>query len=239
MKLTFHGTLSSTPYGNPRHSRQSMLEVAYGGRRLLIDCGSSWLGRLPFIDPVALLLTHAHDDHVGGLVRGAPCPVYAHAATWEKICRFPLHRRVLVTPQKPFFIAGIRLQAFALQHSPRAPAVGYRIQAGRSTVFYCPDVARIPDRDRVLRGVKLFIADGASVHRSLLRFEDGMLYGHASLFTQLQWCGEQRVPCMLASHCGEEIIENESRIVHQLQHRARKLHVKADIAHDGMTLKLP
>ena len=56
MKLTFHGTLSSIAQGNPRHAHQSLLEVAYGGRQLLIDCGSDWLGQLPIADPVALLL---------------------------------------------------------------------------------------------------------------------------------------------------------------------------------------
>jgi phosphoribosyl 1,2-cyclic phosphodiesterase len=239
MRLTFHGTLASIRPGNVRHARQSMLEVAYGGRRLLIDCGDDWRGRLPTADPVALLLTHAHDDHVGGLVNGMPCPVYAHAATWERIQAFPLRQQRVITPRKPFYVAGIRLTAFAVQHSPRAPTVGYRIQAGCSTVFYCPDVACIPDRHRVLRGVQLFIGDGTAVHHTLLRLEDGMLYGHAPLPNQLRWCAEEGVPRMLASHCGEEILGDERQVAHQLHNQARKLRIKADIAYDGMTLKLP
>ncbi len=238
MKLTFHGTLSSIAQGNPRHAHQSLLEVAYGGRQLLIDCGSDWLGQLPIADPVALLLTHAHPDHIGGLVCGAPCPIYAHAATMEIIAAFPLSRRVLITAREPFYVAGFRLEAFSLQHSPRAPAVGYRIQAGRSAIFYCPDVAAIPERHQALSGIQLYIGDGASYRQSLLRWEDDMLYGHAPLLDQLSWCAEEKVPRMLISHCGEEIIANENRIAHQLQSSARKLGIKAGIAYDSMTLEL-
>lgn len=239
MKLTFHGTLSSIEKRNDRHARQSLLEIAFGGRRLLIDCGSDWLGQLPLADPAALLLTHAHPDHIGGLVHGAPCPVYADAVTWEKIDTFPLSRRRLVTPRAPFYVAGIRCEAFALQHSPRAPAVGYRIQAGRSTIFYCPDVAAIPEQRQALSGVQIYIGDGASYCQSLLRIEDGMLYGHAPLPDQLRWCAQQRIPRMLVSHCGEEIIADEHRIAHQLQSRASKSGITASIAHDGMILHLP
>ncbi|ABA89953.1 metal-dependent hydrolase, beta-lactamase superfamily [Syntrophotalea carbinolica DSM 2380] len=239
MQLTFHGTLSSIANGNTRHARQSLLEIAYGGRRLLIDCGRDWLGGLPIIDPVALLLTHAHDDHSGGLACGAPCPVYAAASTWEKIADFPLHQKVCVPLQQPFYIAGIRIEAFALQHSPRAPAVGYRIQAGRSVVFYCPDVARIPSQRQALQGVQLYIGDGAAYRQSLLRVEDGRLCGHAPLSAQLQWCAEAKIPRMLATHCGAEIIANENQITRQLQTRAHRLGIQAGIAHDGMLLKLP
>lgn len=239
MQLTFHGTLSSIAKGNTRHARQSLLEIAYGGRRLLIDCGRDWLKGLPVIDPVALLLTHAHEDHSGGLARGAPCPVYAEAATWERITGFPLHQKVCIALQQPFHIAGIRLEAFALQHSPRAPAVGYRIQAGRSVVFYCPDVAFIPSQRRALRGVQLYIGDGAAFRQSLLRTEDGMLYGHAPLLAQLQWCAETKIPRMLVTHCGEEIIANENQVARQLQTWAHRLGIQTGIAYDSMILKLP
>lgn len=239
MQLIFHGTLSSIAQRNARHTRQSLLEVTFGGRRLLIDCGSDWLGRLPAFEPTALLLTHAHPDHIGGLVDGAVCPVYADAVTWEKIDSFPLPRRRLITARQPFYVAGIRCEAFALQHSPRAPAVGYRIQAGRSTIFYCPDVAVIPEQHQALAGAQIYIGDGASYRQSLLRWEDDMLYGHAPLRDQLRWCAEEKVPRMVISHCGEEIVADEVRVIHQLQGNARKLGIKVSIAHDGMILQLP
>lgn len=239
MRLTFHGTLSSIEKGNARHARQSLLEVAHGGRSLLIDCGGDWLEGLPVPDPIALLVTHAHPDHVGGLAHGAPCPVYADAASWERIDGYPLRRRVLIRPRHPFYVAGIRCEAFALQHSPRAPAVGYRLQAGRASVFYCPDVAAIPEPRRALGGVRLYIGDGASFAQPLLRLEHGMLYGHAPIPDQLQWCAEHRVPRMLVSHCGEEIVADENRIACRLRERARRVGVEAGIAYDGLTIRLP
>ena len=37
----------------------------------------------------------------------------------------------------------ISFEAFAVEHSLRAPAVGYRIRSGRITAFYVPDLAAI------------------------------------------------------------------------------------------------
>jgi hypothetical protein len=87
--------------------------------------------------------------------------------------------------------------------------------------------------------VQIYSGDGASHRNSLLRIEDGMLYGHAPLFDQLRWCAQQRVPRMLVSHCGKEIIADENRVAHQLQSNASKLGIQASIAYDGMTLLLP
>ena len=41
--------------------------------------GADWLHRIGEVSPTAIVLTHAHSDHVDGLRAGAPCPVYATA----------------------------------------------------------------------------------------------------------------------------------------------------------------
>jgi hypothetical protein len=42
--------------------------------------------------------------------------------------------------RKPERICGVAFEAFAVEHSLLAPAVGYRVSAGRACFFYVPDV---------------------------------------------------------------------------------------------------
>jgi hypothetical protein len=99
--------------------------------------------------------------------------------------------------------------------------------------------AAISEQHHALSDLQIYRGDGASHRNSLLRIEDGMLYGHAPLFDQLHWCAQQRVPRIVVSHCGKEIIADENRVAHQLQSNASKLGIQASIAYDGMTLLLP
>ena len=56
----------------------------------------------------------------------------------------------MVEPRTPFAIGGVRFEAFPVQHSLRAPAVGYRVSAGRSIFFYVPDLAAIDEQRDVV-----------------------------------------------------------------------------------------
>ncbi|MGH9341251.1 MAG: MBL fold metallo-hydrolase [Acidobacteriota bacterium] len=51
----------------------------------MIDCGEDWKGKLPEVSPVAVLLTHAHPDHSGGLMWNSESPVYATEETWKAL----------------------------------------------------------------------------------------------------------------------------------------------------------
>ena len=63
------------------------------------------------------------------------CPVYATKETWALIERFPIANRHTVEPRHPFRIGTISFEAFSVEHSLRAPAVGYRITAGTHSVL--------------------------------------------------------------------------------------------------------
>ena len=90
MELTFVGTRANIPLRNRRHRRHSVLKISMTGASVLIDCGSDWLSRLARLSPTAIVLTHAHPDHIGGLIHGAPCPVYAPADVWATMPRLDL-----------------------------------------------------------------------------------------------------------------------------------------------------
>ena len=243
MKVTFLGTRGYVKFKSTRHRMHTSTMVAHRGKRVVIDCGESWVGKITDLKPDAIVITHAHPDHAFGLKLGSPCPVYATAEAWKKIKKFPIQKefRRVVQPRRPERIEGITFEAFPVVHSVRAPAVGYRISAGKVALFYVPDVAWIPNRSRAFLGIRVYIGDGATITRPLIRHEkrDGQVIGHASIETQLGWCRKERVPEMIVIHCGSAIVGGNQRYVEtKLQGLGHKYGVTIEIAHDGMNLTL-
>jgi phosphoribosyl 1,2-cyclic phosphodiesterase len=202
---------------------------------VMIDCGADWTGKLQHVKPDALLLTHAHPDHAGGLKAGAPCPVYALAETWSRIPVGPISQKFVIEPGSPIQVCGIGVEAFGVDHSIRAPAVGYRLSAGQHSVFYVPDLVRIQDQARALRGIRLYIGDGASIKRPILRRRGTTLIGHTSIRAQLEWCRDEGVPRAIFSHCGSEIVTGGPLAVgQQVAALGRQAGVRASVACDGL-----
>ncbi|HEY8504329.1 MAG TPA: MBL fold metallo-hydrolase [Gemmataceae bacterium] len=240
MRLVFLGTRGEIEARTPRHGRHTALLIRHARRRVMIDCGADWAEAVRDVRPHAIVLTHAHPDHAWGLKGGAPCPVWATGACWEGIADFPIDRREHVNPREPFEVAGVRFEAFPVDHSLRAPAVGYRVAAPGGDFFYVPDVAWIPDRGAALGGVRLYIGDGATVTRSMVRRQDGKLFGHVPVRTQLTWCRKEGVPRAVFTHCGSEIVaaKDEDAVIVQIRELAAARGVEAEVAYDGMTLEV-
>lgn len=242
MKLTFLGTRGQIDARTGRHGRHTSAQVSYRGRTVMVDAGEDWLGRLDRVRPRAIVLTHGHPDHAWGLKEGASAPVWATAETWSAIGDYPIPggQRHTVEPRRPFEpVPDVTFEAFAVDHSIRAPAVGYRIAAGGVTIFYVPDVVYIHERDEALRGCSVYVGDGATMKRSLVRKMGDSLVGHAPVFTQLGWCQEEGVPRAIITHCGSEIVEGDERTLGaRLRAWANERHVEAEFAHDGMEVVL-
>jgi phosphoribosyl 1,2-cyclic phosphodiesterase len=240
MKLVFLGTRGYIGSTSRRHRRHSALLVTYRRRAVMIDCGEDWLGRLRAIAPRAVLVTHAHPDHAWGLRNGAPCPVYATRDAWLGMQAFPIPDRQMIEPRTPILVEGIVVEAFPVVHSLRAPAVGYRLQAGRARIFYVPDVVDIPDRAAALGGIDLYIGDGATVTRPMVRRRGEALFGHTTIGAQLGWCARAGVGRAAFTHCGSEIVKgDERRIAAVVRALGRAQGVEASIAHDALELTLP
>lgn len=223
-----------------RHRRHTALLIARDDARIMIDCGADWLKAFRRVAPTAIVLTHGHGDHAFGLAQGAPCPVYATKETWVLIDRFPLSDRKIVKARTPFHISGVRFEAFPVDHSLWAPAVGYRVSGDRATFFYVPDIAALRDQRAALRGIDLYVGDGATVVRSMVRKRDHILIGHAPIAAQLEWCGEEGVARAIFTHCGSGIVGGDGRkIAAQVRRLGAEEGVDASLAHDGMTLTLP
>jgi phosphoribosyl 1,2-cyclic phosphodiesterase len=240
VNLTFLGTRGEIDVRSRQHRRHSAALVQRGDARVMIDCGKDWLRRLRAVASTAIVLTHARSDHAWGLAEGAPCPVYATKVTWALIDRFPICDRREMPTQKSVMIAGVTFRACRVQHSIRAPAVGYLVSAKSGAMFYVPDVASLPHADKALRGIYVYIGDGATIKRSMVRRRGRTLIGHASIVAQLDWCRKAGVSRAIFTHCGSQIVQGDARRLDVLVQRLGRDHgIEACVARAGDRLLFP
>ena len=241
MKITFLGTRGYIESSTRLHKRHTSTLFSYHNTHILIDRGIDWLGQ-PYPKSLrAIFITHAHPDHAWGLQSGAPCEVYASRESWELMKDFTLiTQRQVVIPRKKIKIGEFIIEPFFEEHSIRCPALGYRITAGKHIIFYSGDVVFIPQYHEALQSVQLYIGDGASLIRPIIRkTKDGKLFGHAPISTQLTWCKKENVPRAIFTHCGSQIVEADGRSMGAKVRQLGKMHgIIASIAHDGMELIL-
>ena len=188
MKLTFLGTGTSTGVpeigcscevctsSDARDARlrsSAMLEA--GGAHILIDCGPDFrtqLLRAPFPKIDALLLTHKHYDHTGGIddlrpfCRGKEIPIFADRETEMQIhamypyCfgpkKYPGTANIslrTIDARTPFSIAGVDVVPVRVFHG-MFPILGYRF----GQLAYITDMSYIePSELEKLRGVEVLV----------------------------------------------------------------------------------
>jgi len=197
MKIRFLGTGTST--GNPEigcrcevctssdrrdwRFRSSVL-VEINGKRFLIDCGPDFRMQMLkvmetdyFTDLEAVLLTHEHYDHVGGLddlrafCRNGALPVYAEDYVAEAIRtrlsyvfkknKYPGIPNLTLIPitNQPFFVSGIEIIPIRLMHG-NLPIFGYRI----GNYAYLTDLKTIPEEEfEKLNGLDVLIINALRI----------------------------------------------------------------------------
>ena len=189
MKITFLGTGTST--GNPEigcscevctsrdprdwRLRASVL-VEVAGKQLLIDCGPDFryqMLRAKCVHLDAVLLTHEHYDHVGGLddlrpfSREKDVAIYTEANVVEAIkTRMPYVFRAHKYPGvpnlvlhtvglAPFEAAGIPIQPIRVMHA-KLPILGFRI----GDFAYLTDLKYLPEEEFAkLEGLEVLVID--------------------------------------------------------------------------------
>ena len=116
-------------------SQGNALVVEAGGTRLLLDCGfgitesAARLGRLGLEpgDLSAILVTHEHDDHIGGVARLArkyELPVYLTYGTLTALEgeRAVVAEITIIDSHTPFAIGDIEVRPYPVPHDAREPA---------------------------------------------------------------------------------------------------------------------
>jgi phosphoribosyl 1,2-cyclic phosphodiesterase len=239
MIITFLGTRGELDIRSRAHHRHSALALETREGIVMIDCGLDWSNAVWTLAPEGIVLTHAHEDHAGGLCRGSPCPVYGTAVTLAAIARFGIAEQRVVEHRAQFELAGLTFEAYPVEHSLRAPAVGYRVTSGSSSLFYVPDLVEIRDRAEALAGIELYVGDGASRTRGIIRARNGARIGHASIREQLGWCAAEGVARAIFTHCGSALVRGDGRtMAARVRSLGRAAGVEAAIARDGLRLEL-
>jgi hypothetical protein len=165
--------------------------------------------------------------------------VWATTETWKYIESYPLENRQMVQPRVPFQIADLTFEAFAVEHSIRCPAVSYRISAHNCVLHYAPDVVYIPEMEAALRGVHLYVGDGATMERPLVRRFGDKLVGHSAIRTQLTWCAKQGVRRAIFTHCGTQVVDGNGTVLsRKLRSMGKERGVEARFAYDGLAIHL-
>lgn len=192
MKITLLGT--GTSCGVPQigchcnvcsssdpHDRRMRCSALFqeGDTSILLDCGPDFREQMlaaRFDGPLhAVLITHEHYDHVGGIDDLRPfsylqdLPLYADAYSCQHLrerlpyClvenKYPgvpqlkLHETI---PGDVFQIGAMQVTALQVMHG-KLPILGYRI----GDVGYITDMTSVPDETReLLRGIRLLIVNG-------------------------------------------------------------------------------
>lgn len=237
MKITFLGTRGYIDSRTKRHFRHTSTLIEYYNKKIMIDCGIDWTEKVWKINPHAIVITHAHPDHAWGLKQGSPCTVYATQESLDLMKDYPIKKKHLMIPRKKIKICGTIFETFPVIHSIRAPAVGYRITAGKTTIFCAHDLISIDERHDALKNAKLYIGDGASIVRPLVRRKGNQIFGHTTVRAQLGWCQKEDVPKMFVTHCGSQIVEGGKDAEKRIQLLAKERGVEMKVAYDGLIIK--
>ena len=163
--MTLH-TLASGSEGN-------CLLVSCGGTHLLLDAGisarriSAALAALSLSarDVDAILLTHAHHDHMAALAtwcKHHPTALYATAGTAAQIaekCAAAQPRLQTGEAEVPFRLGALTLTAFPTSHDAWG-SVGYRLEGEGGSVGLLTDSGYVTEQARrVLAGVDLLVLE--------------------------------------------------------------------------------
>ena len=192
MKITFLGTGTST--GVPqmgctcavctsddphdRRLRTSALVESDGGKHILIDCGPDFRQQMLALDfrPIdAVLITHEHYDHVGGLDDLRPLSVFGNVDVYaEDFCATHLEERIpycfaenkypgvpqirlhRIRPGEEFRIGDAGILPLRVMHG-RLPILGFRI----GPLAYITDMKTLPpDQLPLLQGIRTLVVNG-------------------------------------------------------------------------------
>lgn len=252
MKITFLGTGTSTGVpqigchckvcssSDPRDKRlRTSLLVESGQTRILMDCGPDFRQQIlprDFRRIDAVLLTHEHYDHVGGIDDLRPFCVFGDVQLYasertggqlrqslpycfveHKYPGVPLLQLHAVRPHEAFRVGELEVMPVEVMHA-RLPILGFRV----GDMAYITDMKTIADSELdYLQGLKLLVVNG-------LRHEPH--YSHQTIAEACAFARCLNVPATYLVHMGHHID------VHAVEDA--RLPEGVRMAYDGLELEL-
>lgn len=226
---------------------QTCIHLQTEDTTVLLDCGATSLTALKtqHLDPGAIdavVLSHLHVDHFGGLPllildgqfsrRARPLTVAGPAGTARRLTEamevmFPgsstVQRRFAVTvleldPATPTTISGVPLRSWPVEHGAQAgPSLAHRLTLGGKTVAYTGDTAWTDALIDLAAGTDLFIAEAYFWDKPLPNH-----LRHADLVDHADQLSSDRT---ILTHMSTDMLAHADRAAFEL-------------AHDGLSLTL-
>jgi ribonuclease BN (tRNA processing enzyme) len=244
VELTFLGTGDAFGSGG---RLQTCTLIRSAGGDMLVDCGPSALAALRrgALDPnsiSAILLTHLHGDHFGGVPfflmdahyatgRTSPLVIAGPAGVADTVARalealFPgsggLVPRFPVAyvewrDRDPTAIGSARVTPFEVRHSTNTPCYGVRVEVGGRVLAFSGDTEWTEALVGLSAGADLFLCECSG-------YESAPPH-HLDYVTLDQHRAELACRRLLLTHMGEEML-------------ARASALGLDAAHDGLTVSI-
>ncbi|MHA7838340.1 MAG: MBL fold metallo-hydrolase [bacterium] len=243
-ELVFIGTSDAFGAGGRRQSA-----VFARGERgaMLLDCGATTntgLAQLeiPRDEVDAILVSHFHGDHFGGI------PSFLYAALYTDARRHPLEivgppdiearvhalaramghhledrewsfpiRFREIHAEQTLRAGPAEIRAFATEHQPESHPQGYRVQLGRECISYSGDTGWFEALPERIAGSDLFICE-CTQHDAALDF-------HLSLEELREHRDDLDCGRLILTHLGEEMSRERGQI-------------EIETADDGLTIKV-
>lgn len=177
-----------------RRLRTSAIYEADNGSRLLFDCGPDFRQQMlgmPFKPLDAVLITHEHYDHVGGLDDLRPYSVFGKVEIYaDELCAKHLKERLpycfkdqkypgvpnieikVMKPNRLIDVAGVEVLPLRVMHA-QLPILGFRI----GDFGYVTDMSDIKDEDfDKLKGVNVLVINALrkKYHHSHQTLDDAL-----------------------------------------------------------------
>jgi len=159
-------TFLGTSHGNPSRTRYcSSLFFEFSGKNFIIDTGEPVVAQmiryqLPFSHIEAIFITHAHEDHLGGLPdllkyflkypqNPMPCVYLPEAAVidplrnWMKalhIGKLDQLRFAVINPEETLHIGDIEVSFVPTEHMTNAPSNAVVFDNGKKRILFSGDL---------------------------------------------------------------------------------------------------
>ncbi|MCW3992547.1 MAG: MBL fold metallo-hydrolase, partial [Candidatus Bathyarchaeota archaeon] len=223
-----------------------------GNQHLLLDAPkgiATMLGNKR-LRPNYVLIEHIHEDVLGGLheLRALKPVVFATKEIWDWLRRhyrgvsgqkdvefetlYNFERRVI--KDRPFRLGPFTIEAVKIRHAKKGDpsAVGFKIHVGGKVVWHGSDVYGIPDVEKTLKDVDIYIGDGASLRRDISRAPG---QGHISIEDQIKWARDAKIPQIYFTQIGHvgKTHEDLNKALKEISPNVQALHDGAEIPIKG------